>query len=154
MPPFIEKYHQLKNELLALSSCSSSSSNWSAPKAWTQGLWPPWANATKYKETKKKKRTSSEGGEQTTLLASVLQLDEWNAGERDKNPRPCHPSQFKTEHEYYAWITWNKLNFHLMLLFSFESKLHLLLSPHKLAHTGYEQEHQAKPFTWLFKQRN
>uniref|UniRef100_A0A0A8YEE5 Uncharacterized protein n=1 Tax=Arundo donax TaxID=35708 RepID=A0A0A8YEE5_ARUDO len=35
------KYHQLKKELLETDSLGSLGSNWSAPNAWTQGLWPP-----------------------------------------------------------------------------------------------------------------
>lgn len=96
MPEHIEKYHQLKNELLALCSSGSSPSNWSAPKAWTQGLYPPCPKATKYME-KKKKTTWNGLGEKEDVKALVLgQLEALNEEiivDRVEKPRPWEKIQ-------------------------------------------------------------
>lgn len=92
MPEHIEKYHQLKKELLAMLSLGSLSSNWSAPKAWTQGLYPPCPKATKYRE-KKKKTTWNWLGEQEDV--EVLMLGQLEALKEEivNKPRPCEKIQ-------------------------------------------------------------
>lgn len=47
------KIHQLKNEHLVMHCTGFRQSNWSAPKAWMQDLFPPSPTATKYNEKKK-----------------------------------------------------------------------------------------------------
>lgn len=67
------KYHQLKNELLAFLSSGCSRSNWSAPKAWTHGLCPPCASATRYREKKNKINWSPEPEESTVLTGRIAE---------------------------------------------------------------------------------
>lgn len=97
VPAHKAKYHQLKNELWTLHSSRFCLANWSAPKAWMQGLNPHCPNATIYSE-KKNSITWNRRELNITLFVfwSPELLREGRVAERVNMPRPYKSIQSKS----------------------------------------------------------
>lgn len=105
IPAHILRYHQLKKELLSLFSCGCFSSNWSAPKAWTQGLWPLCPMATIYREKKNSALRKEEGEEVTSVMLGIRNAD------KVRNASPWHQNSNSAQVNFYFSIRFNRIHF-------------------------------------------